>query len=196
MRLAYTERAAEYIDLLGAIKQMAPEDQNTIREWALGLTGPILDAGSGPGHWTNFLHQAGADVTGIDLVPDFVHSARLRFPDVNFSVGDLAALPQDAGSLSGILAWYSLIHFEPARLPQVLNEFARALAPGGALLVGFFPGPVLESFDHKVHTAYFWPINKLRRLVEESGFEVLEVHERHAPGQRAHAALSARRTSA
>ena len=38
----------------------------------LGLDGRVLDLGCGPGHWSAFLHARGADVTGVDQVPEFV----------------------------------------------------------------------------------------------------------------------------
>ncbi|MBD1544477.1 hypothetical protein G9E11_19985 [Arthrobacter sp. IA7] len=52
------------------------------------------------------------------------------------------------GHLAGILAWYSLIHFEPAELPLILGEFARCVKPGGSVLLGFFDGPAGEPFPH------------------------------------------------
>jgi hypothetical protein len=48
-------------------------------------------------------------------------------------------------------------------------------APEGHLLLGFFEsegGPV-AAFDHKVTTAYRWPIDDLAALAREAGFAEL-----------------------
>lgn len=48
----------------------------------------------------------------------------------------------------------------------------RLLPPGGTLLFAFFEsggGPV-ETFDHKVTTAYRWPVDELADLAREAGF--------------------------
>ncbi|MGW1951054.1 hypothetical protein ACWCRC_43290, partial [Streptomyces sp. NPDC001940] len=54
----------------------------------------------------------------------------------------------------------------------VVDEFRRVLTPGGHLLLGFFESgddPVTE-FDHKVVTAYRWPIEDLAKMAAEAGF--------------------------
>lgn len=136
VRVAYATRAAEYIKHFGSVNKLSPLDQETIGDWARGIDGPIVDAGSGPGQWTAFLHHLGATVEGIDIVPEFVASVHARFPQVNFRLGTFESLPVLGNSLSGILAWYTIIYTVPSRLQQVLAEFARCLSPGGSLLLG------------------------------------------------------------
>ncbi|MDJ0115044.1 class I SAM-dependent methyltransferase, partial [Rhodococcus erythropolis] len=72
-----------------------------------------LDAGCGPGQWTDFLAQSGLAVSGIDLVPEFVERARNQYPDLSFEVGGFEALDARTNSLGGVLSWYSLIHHHP-----------------------------------------------------------------------------------
>src|SRR5262245_39533310 len=110
---------------------MAPRDLATIAAWRDRTAGRILDAGSGPGHWSDVLSAGGPrGVVGIDASPRFALSARQRFPHVGFVVGDLGALPVASGSVGGILAWFSIIHTPPAVVPSILGEFARVLVPG------------------------------------------------------------------
>lgn len=90
---SYAARASEYTAILGVIDDMHELDRNRIGLWAQQISGRIIDAGCGPGHWTDFLHKRGADTTGIDLVPEFIESALVRFPDVPFQVSSLRALP-------------------------------------------------------------------------------------------------------
>lgn len=195
VRDSYEARADEYIDILGDVEAMSQVDRQLIEDWAQSVRGCIVDAGSGPGHWTAHLQDLGVDIKGIDLVQAFIDSARLRFPQVKFQQGSIDALLIKKGELTGLLAWYSVIHIEPNRLISILREFARCVAPGGSLLIGFFEGPKIEAFNHAVTTAYFWPVVEMSRLLDESGFETVEVHTRVDIGSRPHAAIIAKRTA-
>lgn len=97
--------------------------------------------------------------------------------------------------MGGILAWYSLIHTRPDSIGDALDEFARVLAPGGGLCLGFFTGPKVTRFEHAITPAYFWPVDELAARVERAGFTVLRTQTRHEPGARPHADLVARRGS-
>ncbi|UOQ88587.1 class I SAM-dependent methyltransferase [Agromyces endophyticus] len=193
VRAAYGARADEYTALLGSVEAMAAPDRETIEGWARSLDGRALDVGCGPGHWTQHVRGLGVDITGVDLVPEFVEGARRRFPDVPFELGDLEALPAADDSLGGILAWYSVIHTPPADVPGILGEFARCIRPGGSLLIGFFDGERVEPFDHAVVTAYYWPVVEMAGLLVETGFDVVETHTRTDPGHRPYGAILARR---
>ena len=197
---AYDARAEEYLRRGGAVDQMDSRDRDTIARWRDATPGRLLDAGCGPGHWTAFLgggHGDGREVSGIDVSAAFIASARARFPHLCFDRASFRALPQATASLGGILAWYSLIHLRPVDVPDVLAEFARVVAPGGSLLLGFFDGEPREPFAHAVTTGYFWSADALAELLTNAGFEVV-LRERRArePGEisvRPHGALVARR---
>lgn len=193
VRAAYSARSAEYTSLFGSISSTHPADRELALSWARGLSGKVIDAGCGPGQWTAFLHSAGVDVQGVDLVPEFIETAKRLCPEARFSVGSLQRLPAPDDSLAGILAWYSLIHTPPAGISRVLNEFARCLAPAGSLLLGFFDGPAGESFPHAVTPAYFWPLEEMSGLLQEAGFSIVSRHSRVDPGVRPHAVIVAKR---
>ena len=193
VRDAYMERALEYAEALGSMAAVHPGDRHLVSTWARGVTGPVIDAGCGPGHWTHFLAESGADVQGIDLVPKFIEHAQHRFPGVPFRVGSLHALDVADHSLGGLLAWYSLIHHRPDAVQVLLAEFARVLRPGGGLLLGFFEGPTVEAFEHAVVTAYRWPVGELSNDLRTAGFEVIETHTRTGSEHRPHGAIVARR---
>jgi SAM-dependent methyltransferase len=188
---AYGARAAEYTSLLGSVEDMHELDRQRIAHWASDIHGPVLDAGCGPGHWADFLHQQGVDISGVDLVPEFIDTARLRFPQVPFRVASLHVLDVADGSLGGVLAWYSLIHLAPAELPRVLAELRRVLRPGGQLLVGFFEGEPGQELNHAVTRAYYWSIDRMSSMLQDAGFEVLDIETRHDRGSRPHAAIAA-----
>lgn len=193
VRSSYAARAVEYIELFGSIESVHPDDRSLIQTWARGITGPILDAGCGPGQWTQLLSESGKDVSGVDAVPEFVEHARRCRPGIDFRVGDLTGLDVDGGALGGVLAWYSTIHHNPDLLQGVLAEFARVVKPGGGLALGFFEGPVVEAFDHAVVTAYRWPVDRMSAELLDAGFETAHTHTRVGDGHRPHGAILARR---
>lgn len=193
VRDAYTKRAPEYISLFGSVDKANEQDQQVVAHWAKSAPGTVVDVGCGPGHWTDFLTSLGADAEGVDLVPAFVQGAKARFPDTFFRVASFTDLGIRDGQISGILAWYSLIHLRPEDLQSALVEFGRCIAPGGTLLMGFFEGPDAEAFPHMVTTAYYWSTEGMAARLVRAGFEVLDVHTRSDPGRRPHAAMTARR---
>ncbi len=195
IQAAYSATSREYIDLLGSIGATHPSDRALVSCWAATLTGPVLDAGCGPGQWTSFLNDCGMDTSGIDLVPEFVARARAHYPGIHFDRGSFDALDAATGSLGGVLAWYSTIHRDREDLRTVLEEFARVIRPGGGLLVGFFVGDCVQVFDHAATTAYRWPTTDFERELHTTGFDVIETHTRTGSGYRPHGAIVARRQS-
>lgn len=192
VRDACGARAAEYIDLLGSVEQMSEADRVRIAEWAGTLGGGrVIDAGCGPGHWTDLLRRVGCDAVGVDMVPQFVAHARAAFPQTPFHEGSLRALAAPDASVRGILAWYSLVHADDAALLAALDEFARVIQPGGSLLVGFFAGEPGEEFAHAVAPARWRSIAEISALLDERGFRVVAPEARTDPGFRPHAAVEA-----
>ena len=196
-REAYARRAGEYIELFGEIDSVHPADLELVTRWARGVDGPVRDAGCGPGQWTAHLAAAGVEVCGVDGVAGFVDHARAAHPGCRFDVADLDALPIADASVAGVLAWYSLIHHEPADVQAPLREFARILRPGGHLLIGFFHGsevggPEAVRFDHAVAPAYRWSVEALSEQLRMAHFETVETYTRTGPGYRPHGAIVAR----
>ncbi|CAN5559518.1 class I SAM-dependent methyltransferase [soil metagenome] len=156
--------------------------------------GAVLDVGCGPGHLTAHLRSLGVDATGIDLVPEFVEHACTANLDGRYVLGSLHRLPLADHTVVGLLAWYSLIHVPPDHLAGLLAELRRATAHGGTLVVGFFDGDEVEAFEHKVVTAYRWPVEELAARLREAGFTEVARRQRPADpdlGHRPHAALVA-----
>jgi len=190
---AYSSLAQQYIDLLGSMDVVHRDDLRLIEQHLGHLVGPVLDLGCGPGHLTGYLHAAGCEVTGIDLVPAFVAHARRTYPGVPFEVGSLTDVARADDSVAGVLAWYSLIHVEPRELDGALVGIRRLLAPGGVLVMGFFEGSVCEPFEHRVTTAYRWPVEEMVGRLASAGFEEVERLQRPQEGdRRPHAVLALR----
>ncbi|MFB7576569.1 class I SAM-dependent DNA methyltransferase [Streptomyces sp. NPDC056165] len=173
---SYDAIAVRYADLVRDELDALPLDRAVLAAFAeLARTtgpGPVAELGCGPGRVTAHLRNLGLDVFGVDLSPVMIDIARETHPDLRFEVGSMDALDLADGTLRGIVAWYSVIHTPPRDIPSYFAEFRRVLAPGGHLLLGFFEsegGPV-TPFDHKVTTAYRWPIDDLADLAVETGF--------------------------
>ncbi|KAA9130412.1 class I SAM-dependent methyltransferase [Microbacterium caowuchunii] len=159
-------------------------DRHLVEAWATSTAGRVLDAGCGPGHWTNRLASLGVDVHGVDLVPEFIGHARITYPAARFDLGSIDDLDEPDGALGGILSWFSTIHHDPSQITTPLAEFARTLRPGGTLLLGYFQGTRVEAFDHAVARAYRWTAHELHAALEAVGFEIIETHQRTERGRR------------
>jgi ubiquinone/menaquinone biosynthesis C-methylase UbiE len=192
VRQAYASVVDVYIGLFGTTQQVHADDLAFIGRHLSGRPGTVLDLGCGPGHITDYLRSSGVDATGIDMVPEFIAHAKAAHPTGRYQLGSMKSLDVESDSIAGILAWYSLIHVPPQDLDGVLAEFRRVMTPTGTLVVGFFDGDEVATFDHKVVTAYRWPVDKLSERLTRAGFTEVERQRRPGDGtHRPHAAIAA-----
>lgn len=149
------------------------------------LPGPILDVGCGPGHVTDTLSRAGAEITGIDLSPEMIATAQDNFPDLHFEVGNLFNLlrPPRAPGWGVVVSWYSLVHLASSELPRAMSSMARVLQPGGWLLIGLPAGSRVhrvEEFEGVACEVDFveHDPDEVRAAVEQAGLTVAETYLR------------------
>ncbi|GGP59602.1 class I SAM-dependent methyltransferase [Saccharothrix coeruleofusca] len=137
-RASYDAVAAHYGAQYERELARRPLDRAMLAAFAeLAGPGPVADVGCGPGHVTAHLRASGVEAFGVDLSPGMVARARELHPGLRFEEGSMTALGHADGSLTGVLAWYSLFHLPPEEVPTALAEFHRVLAPGGHLLLAF-----------------------------------------------------------
>ncbi|SCF05145.1 Ubiquinone/menaquinone biosynthesis C-methylase UbiE [Micromonospora coriariae] len=192
VRQSYASVAELYIELFGTSQKVHADDLAFIGRHLAGRPGRVLDLGCGPGHITGYLRSLGVDAAGVDMVPQFIAHARATHPGVEFQLGSMDSLDLADGSVAGILAWYSLIHRPPQDLDGVLAQFRRAMTPSGTLVLGIFVGDEVEAFDHKVATAYRWPVDEFSERLTRAGFTEVERLPRPSDGtHRPHAAIAA-----
>lgn len=180
VRASYDEVAQVYAEHICDELEDKPFDR-----WMLGRAvdlaagGPVVDAGCGPGHVTDFLADLGADVTGIDLSEEMVAEAWRRYPSHRFEQGDIRDLPAPEGGWAVIVAFYSLIHFETDDLAAVCTSLRSRLRPGGYLLVAVHAGEerlhLDDWWEHDVSLDFvFHPPERLAAAIADAGFTVLE----------------------
>jgi ubiquinone/menaquinone biosynthesis C-methylase UbiE len=139
--------------------------------------------GCGPGHVARYLHDAGVSIWGVDLSPAMVNQARKLNPGMLFREGTMMALDLPNASLSAITAFYAIVNISKASLPLVFSEMARALHPGGLLLLAFHTGndiireQELWGFPIEMDFLLFQP-SEIASLLREAGFVVEEIFER------------------
>src|SRR5262245_11725038 len=124
--------------------------QRRLAERALDLLAPapgerVLDAACGRGGTTARIAARGAEVLGLDLLPENVAEAEARFgslPGVRFDVGDVTRLPPRAagielppGSFEAVLCLEAGFHFGAKGRRAFLEESWRVLRPGGRLVL-------------------------------------------------------------
>jgi SAM-dependent methyltransferase len=143
----------------------------------VGDLGPVLDVGCGPGTVTAFLSGRGIEVSGVDLSPRMVQHARRLHPGLRFEVASATGLQLSGASLGGVLGWWSLFNLPRNVLPGVFMSFARALVPGGQLLVGTHVGDGeiarTEAYGGVpvTWTTHLWQPEELMTLLGEAGLE-------------------------
>lgn len=184
IRENYDRLAAEYTAHISNELQHKPLDCELLRRFAEQTRdGEVCDMGCGPGHVARFLHQARANVSGLDLSPRMVEEARRLCPQISFRQGNMLALDIPDDSLAGITAMYAIVNIPKESLPQVFSEMQRVLKPGGILLTAFHIGDetvdVPELWGEKVTMPFFFfDPGQIRIMLERAGFVIDEVVER------------------
>jgi SAM-dependent methyltransferase len=120
----------------------------------------VLDVPCGEGRIAGRLAARGCEVVGVDITDLFLELGRERYPAVRFEHVDMRELLYER-EFDAIVNWFtSWGYFDPPTNDLVLSALARALRPGGRLVIGLHnPG-------------------RLARLVELAGGASATVTER------------------
>jgi SAM-dependent methyltransferase len=162
--------------------------------------GAVLDVGCGPGTVTAFLADLGVRVSGVDLSPRMIEHARNRYPGLQFAVASATDLDLPDAALGGILGWWSLFNLPRHVLAEVFASFARALVPGGLVLIGVHAGDGEVHRTEAYHgvpvqwTTHLWQPEQLTERLNVAGLvPVAELRFPAADNQRAQVLIAARR---
>ena len=108
----------------------------------VGADATVLDVGCGDGART--LANLPDGSVGLDVSRRGLELARETVPGARLLQGEMTQLPVAADSVDAITAYHAVFHVPRADHPAVYREFARALRPGGTLLMTL-PGGRFET---------------------------------------------------
>lgn len=184
-RATYDTVARRYADEIATELDNKPFDRGFLDRFGERLSGQghVVELGAGPGHVAAYLQGRGVDISALDVSAQMVDEAKRLFPQLQAVVGDMLDLPYANGSLAGVIAFYSIIHFDDAQLEQAFKEIERVLKTGGYAALAFHVG------DETVHREEWWdmpvvldarflPVELVTRLLTKAGLEVLSTEER------------------
>lgn len=93
----------------------------------------VLDVGSGDGART--LANLPGDSIGVDISRRGLELATETVPGSTLVQGDMTTLPLAENIVDGITAYHAVFHVPRTDHPEVYQEFARVLRPGGTVLM-------------------------------------------------------------
>jgi SAM-dependent methyltransferase len=187
VRASYDAIADEYASRIDGELVHKPFDRELLDALAAQARGhgTVADVGCGPGMTTQYLHDAGVSVLGMDLSPRMVQRAQELHPGITFQCGDFTRLEVLDDAWTGIIALYSLIHLPREAVQNVLRDFLRVLQPGGLLLIGFHVGSEIRHasdwWEKPIELDFvFHPMSEMLSYVWGAGFDT-ELHTEREP---------------
>jgi demethylmenaquinone methyltransferase / 2-methoxy-6-polyprenyl-1,4-benzoquinol methylase len=127
------DRIAPVYDLMNRV-MTAGLDQRWRRATVAAVVEPgdrVLDAACGTGDLAVIAAKAGGSVTGLDFSEAMLEQARRKAPELDWTRGDLLALPFEDESFDAATVGFGVRNV--ADLPGALEELRRVLKPGGRL---------------------------------------------------------------
>jgi SAM-dependent methyltransferase len=125
----------------------------------------VLDVGCGTGFWTAYYTGRGADYTGLDIAPTSIAKLQAAYPGSRFVLSDVSEADL-AGTWDIVNVFDVLYHVtDDAKWEAALTRLARAVAPGGALLVtDLFETPAGLAEHNKMR-----PLERYRSVLDATG---------------------------
>ncbi len=182
---SYDAVAREYADEIYGELAGKPFDRAVLDQFATRVRGEgwVCDLGCGPAQIARYLRDRGVNVLGVDLSAGMLAQARRLNPDLQFVQSSMLALGFGSGTLSGVVAFYSVIHIPRPQVVDALREVHRVLQPGGLLLMAFHLG--YEDSHHEelfgrpvsLDVALFTTL-EMSGYLKTAGFAIEETQER------------------
>jgi SAM-dependent methyltransferase len=143
---------------------------------------PVLDLGCGPGNFLFLLEKLGyTDVTGVDLSGEQIEMARQWCHQATLVQGDITEfLAKDPGPYGLITGFDIIEHFAKSEILPFIRQIARALSPGGRVILqtpnAESPWGLMHRYHDFTHEIAFDP-HSLEHLLRLNGFAEFEARE-------------------
>jgi SAM-dependent methyltransferase len=160
-----------------------------VTEAANLVPGRALDIGSGEGGDAQWLAAQGWDVTGVDIATNALDKARARV-----EAADAVAAARIRWEQHDVTSWtppaltFDLVssqfmHLADPERGVLFRGLARAVAPGGTLLIVGHDGSNVESDGHRAHlTDLMFTVDDVVQAIAGEGVTVLVAETRERPG--------------
>lgn len=124
-------------------------EKNHLTPYIEGAKGKVvLDAGAGTGRLTEKLHEAGADVTALDISPHMLAILSQKLPEVKTVQADMDEMPFEDDSFDMIFSSLAIVHMK--KTEPFLDECYRVLKDDGKLIVvNIHYRKALNLYDNK-----------------------------------------------
>lgn len=144
------------------------------------LQSPILDAGCGAGEWGAFLNEQGYTICGLDYSVEMIARNKASYPDIDWKVGDIRALPYPSDYFGGLISW-GVIEHDQSGPAAALREFLRVLKPGAACVVTVpvdsprqrLASEIQFGKTGKIFFQNFFTPDELASELKKCGFDIL-----------------------
>jgi ubiquinone/menaquinone biosynthesis C-methylase UbiE len=138
----------------------------------------ILDAGCGTGTHAQYFSQKGYEVTGIDLVDEFLEHARKRC-SAEFIKMDLRKITFGPESFDGIWSCASLLHIPKHELMPVFENYRRILTDKGVVYTSVKKGTGENEENGRFFS--YHTLDGLESFLQDAGFQSLIKYTEEKP---------------
>jgi len=141
----------------------------------------VLDVACGTGNW--LAAQASefgpdANLLGVDLSPAMLRQTRAKLRRQPLARSRAEKLPFGDGAFDLVTCRFAFHHFDDK--PAAVDELARVLAPGGALVIANIAPEAMRGWwiyrafpeTRAIDAERFWKVARIERALVRRGFEV------------------------
>jgi 2-polyprenyl-3-methyl-5-hydroxy-6-metoxy-1,4-benzoquinol methylase len=142
--------------------------------WAMGacVDKHVVDIGCGVGYGSSLLSWVAESVTSLDLSEAAVETARARYPEGDFRVGDATDAAQvPSGDIAVCFEVLEHVHAPEAVLDTLVARFPRALVS--------FPNPIFLGSHINPHHVNDWPLSTLLGKIRDRGARDVTVYHQN-----------------
>jgi SAM-dependent methyltransferase len=171
----YTENADEWSEKYGKVHEGLKPYLEKFMD--LVQQGKILDAGCGPGKYTEFFAKNGFRAVGIDSAPGMIEKARENEKG-EYRQEDVRDLDFSDEDFDGIWCNTVMQFLQPEEMRQTLEEFSRVLKPDGVLYITF---KLRGDREKRVHVResdglerHLLKEEEVKEMLGQENFELLE----------------------